>query len=117
MKYLNQKKKIESRLGIKVDNFAYPYGRYAIDTIDMMSEAGYIGACSTLSGYNYIFNNPTDPYLLRRLDIFGTDSMWQFKQKLKFGANVVSSMQLFRYYAGQTLKRIRKVTRLKIKQS
>ena len=53
------------------------------------------------------FNGPdVDRYLLRRIEVFGSDNLWQFRQKLKFGANDVSNFYPLRYYAGRILARL-----------
>jgi hypothetical protein len=44
--------------------------------------------------------------LLRRIEVFGGDNLWQFRQKLKFGANEVSNLYPLRYYAGRILARL-----------
>ena len=47
-----------------------------------------------------------DRYLLRRIEVFGSDNLWQFRQKLKFGANEISNFYPLRYYAGRILARL-----------
>jgi hypothetical protein len=68
-----------------------------------VEEAGYRLACSTRSG----FNGPdVDRYLLRRIEVYGGDNLWQFRQKIKFGANDVSNLYPLRYYAGRISSRL-----------
>jgi peptidoglycan/xylan/chitin deacetylase (PgdA/CDA1 family) len=75
---------IEDKLGIPCLFFAYPYGLYDERHAKAISQAGYELACSTRSG----FNTPgTDPFKLRRLEIYGTDLRQHLKRKIKFGAN------------------------------
>jgi peptidoglycan/xylan/chitin deacetylase (PgdA/CDA1 family) len=86
-----------------VTAFAYPYGLFDDDARQAVAEAGFRTACSTRSG----FNGPdADRYLLRRIEVFGGDNLWQFRQKLKFGANDVSNLYPLRYYAGRILARL-----------
>jgi len=67
-------------LGRPVEFFAYPYGLFDANVREMVANAGYGAACSTRSG----FNRPgEDVFLLRRIDVFGTDRLWQFRQKLQ----------------------------------
>ncbi len=93
------KAELETLLGREVAHFAYPYGLFNDQIRDLVAAAGYRSACSTRSG----FNRPgSDPFLLRRIDIFGTDQLWQFKQKLRFGTNDASWLRPLAYY-GQRL--------------
>ena len=53
------------------------------------------------------FNGPeVDRYLLRRVEVYGRDNLWQFRHKLKFGANEVSTFYPLRYYAGRISSRL-----------
>jgi peptidoglycan/xylan/chitin deacetylase (PgdA/CDA1 family) len=97
------KTRLEDVIGCGVTAFAYPYGLFDDDARQAVAEAGYRTACSTRSG----FNGPdADRYLLRRIEVFGGDNLWQFRQKLKFGANEVSNLYPLRYYAGRILARL-----------
>ena len=97
------KSRLEEELGSKVEAFAYPYGLFDEDARQAVQEAGYRVACCTRSG----FNGPqVDRYLLRRIEVYGRDNLWQFRQKLKFGANDVSVLYPLRYYAGRISSRL-----------
>jgi peptidoglycan/xylan/chitin deacetylase (PgdA/CDA1 family) len=91
----SSKLRLEDALGKAVDYFAYPYGKFSEPVRDLVVGSGYRAACSTRSG----FNRPgEDLFLLRRIDIFGTDRLWQFKQKLKFGINEATRTYPLRYF-------------------
>ena len=97
------KSRLEDALGKAIDYFAYPYGQFNQQVRDLVIGAGYQAACSTRCG----FNRPgEDPYLLRRIDVFGTDHLWQFKQKLKFGINETSRIYPIRYFARRAISRL-----------
>ena len=97
------KARLEELIGRSVTAFAYPYGLFDEDARLAVQEAGYRAACSTRSG----FNDPeVDRYLLRRIEVYGRDNFWQFRQKLKFGANEVSNLYPLRYYAGRISSRL-----------
>jgi peptidoglycan/xylan/chitin deacetylase (PgdA/CDA1 family) len=97
------KARLEDMIGRSVTAFAYPYGLFDDDSRRAVEEAGYRIACSARSG----FNGPgADRYLLQRIEVFGGDNLWQFRQKLKFGANEVSNLYPLRYYAGRILARL-----------
>ncbi len=83
--------------------FAYPYGLFDDDARAAVEAAGYRCACSVRSG----FNGPgADRFLLRRIEVFGGDTVRQLRQKLKFGANEVSALYPVRYYAGRLSSRL-----------
>ena len=80
----DSKAALEDILGQAVSTFAYPYGNWNQLARNSVMEAGYSGACSTMPGRNY---KDTDPYLLRRTEIKGSDAPWQFRLKLRFATN------------------------------
>jgi peptidoglycan/xylan/chitin deacetylase (PgdA/CDA1 family) len=94
--------RLEEQLGHAIDFFAYPFGAFNQSVRDIAERAGYRAACSTRSGFNRVGE---DPYLIRRIDVFGTDRLWQFKQKLNFGTNDASLMYPLRYAARRVLDR------------
>lgn len=97
------KTELEDRLGVEVRYFAYPYGKENPLVRDLVVDSGYAGACSTRSG----FNRPgDDSFLLRRIDIFGTDRLWQFRQKIAWGINEASRLYPLKYYRGRIAARI-----------
>lgn len=97
------KAQLEDLLGQPVLHFAYPYGAFNEAVRGQVIAAGYQSACSTRSG----FNRPgEDPYLIRRIDIYGTDRLWQFQQKLRFGMNDAARTYPLRYYLQRLQQRI-----------
>ena len=89
------KKELEKALGISINHFAYPYGLYNDDVVESVKQSGYITACSTRSGFNR-WN--IDRFLLRRIEVYGSDSLWQFNQKVKYGSNEMSRLFLIKYW-------------------
>jgi len=66
------KKKIEDDFGIKVSTFAYPYGAFSQETINLVKEASYSAAVSVIRGAYQSKNNLF--YLSRiRAGIFGNN--------------------------------------------
>lgn len=94
---------LEQVLGRAVRFFAYPYGKCNAAVKDVVREAGYEAACSTRSGFNA---SPIDLYELRRIDVFGTDSLAHFRRKLAFGANHVGIGAVLNYYAERMIERV-----------
>lgn len=87
---------LRSATGADVDLFAYPYGAHRAREQAAVAAAGFVGACSTHSG----FARGGDEILaLRRIEISGYDDLTQFRRKIAFGANRVTHADLVRYYA------------------
>lgn len=91
-------------LGQDVNLLAYPHGLYDERVMVFARKAGYIGACSTRSGFNAASVNPL---ALRRIDVYGTDSLGDFHRKLSFGANRVTPRDQLRYYWQQLRNRFK----------
>lgn len=92
---LDCKRMIEDRIGREVGSFAYPYGLFSDAAQEAVAAAGYLRACSTRSG----FNRPTtDKFLLRRIEVQGSDSVRKLRQKMEFGTNEAGLMVPLRYY-------------------
>ena len=67
---VQSKREIEKRLDNTVDLFCYPNGcleDFTTTTIDMLREASYSAAVTTVSGYNVIKGQ--NPFLLKRISI------------------------------------------------
>jgi peptidoglycan/xylan/chitin deacetylase (PgdA/CDA1 family) len=63
---IEDKKRLESITGRKIEYFAYPSGAYqnpVIDVCEVLKESGYRGSVTTVSGFNSV---GTNPYLLHR---------------------------------------------------
>lgn len=97
------KKQLEAGLETAVTHFAYPYGDFSPETVQLVKEAGYRTACTTRSGFN---RRKSSPYLLRRLEVHGTDSAWQLSQKLKFGVSDSSLTFPLKYYWSRARARL-----------
>lgn len=99
----DSKRALQDTLGKDVPYFAYPYGLQNDAVRDAVVAAGYRAACSTMSGFN---RRGQDAYLMRRIDVFGTDRQWQFRQKLRFGRNESSRLYALEYYAARFKARL-----------
>jgi peptidoglycan/xylan/chitin deacetylase (PgdA/CDA1 family) len=60
---VESKRALERQLGHAVNGFAYPYGRNAPATIDLVRDAGFTYACSTVP---QPVRRHSNPYLLPR---------------------------------------------------
>jgi peptidoglycan/xylan/chitin deacetylase (PgdA/CDA1 family) len=99
----DSKRSIEDRLGISVEYFAYPYGRFDRRIRELVRESGYQAACSTQAGFNGV---QVDRFALRRLDIFGTDRIPTFRRNLLFGENQMNLRRVAQYYFRRGMARI-----------
>ena len=73
------KEYLEHNLNKKVTAFSYPYGIYNKKTINLVKECGYELAFSSNFGANY---SKQSKHLLSRTEIWDTDDLFYFKQKL-----------------------------------
>lgn len=80
----DSKKLLEDSLGVPINHFAYPYGDMNESIVSMVREAGYKTACSVVSGFN---SEKVNLFELRRIGIYGADSIRRFAIKLTFGTN------------------------------
>lgn len=100
---IQSKMSIEEHLGQPCKHFAYPYGLFNNTTPEIVQQCGFTLACSTRSGFNH---HERDPYILHRIEVYGTDSSWKLKQKMTFGMNDASPLFPFKYYSKQLLNKI-----------
>jgi len=91
---VDSKSALDDLLGKSVGSFAYPYGAWDARCADAVEQAGYSAACSTRTGWALRDDNP---FLLRRLTIFNTDTVSTLARKLYFGSNDVSWPAIGRY--------------------
>jgi len=76
---------IQSKIGIKVNHFAYPNGRtddFTDETVRIIKDSGYASACTTAHGIN---TGTIDLYRLKRVSIsflMSTDSSGNFSESL-----------------------------------
>ncbi|MBL4780854.1 MAG: polysaccharide deacetylase family protein [Porticoccaceae bacterium] len=97
------KQQVEDQLGTSCSHFAYPYGLFSEQSPEIVKSAGFTLACSTRSGFN---NSQRDPFLLHRIEVYGTDPVWKLKQKMTFGMNDAARLFPLKYYSKQVLQRV-----------
>jgi len=99
----DSKKALEETLGKPVNFFAYPYGKLNQEVKSVVLQTGFRAACSADPGFN---RKGTDPHILRRIDIYGTDSLFHFILKIRFGSNQMSAFDLIMYYLSRLRERL-----------
>ena len=100
---IQSKQTIEEQLGKPCHHFAYPYGLFTKQTSKIVDDAGFTLACSTRSGFN---NRERNPFVLHRIEVYGTDPVWKLKQKMTYGLNDASLFFPLKYYATRALQKI-----------
>lgn len=80
------KERIEKGLGIKLKSFAYPYGGLNEEVKELVKEVGYEFAVATDSG-SIVFSD--DLHQIRRIGIFPTNSLFNFKRKVSGRYNFI----------------------------
>ena len=100
----DSKKFLEDRLGTSIKHFAYPYGDMAGAVVREVNNAGYKTACSASPGFN---GNDMNPLALRRVAVFGTDSVLSFATKVTFATNDGGLSIPISYYAKRLSERIK----------
>jgi peptidoglycan/xylan/chitin deacetylase (PgdA/CDA1 family) len=76
---------LQRELGPAPYTFAYPHGRFNAQSQGVVAAAGFIAACCSRGGVN-------DPYVsdfeLRRVEVKGTDSFWDFVLMVWLGRRI-----------------------------
>lgn len=94
---------LEERIGCALPTFAYPFGLHDDRVRRAVAAAGYRYACTTRPGW---WGSDSDPLQLRRVAIFGGDSLSTFARKLAFADTEVSWRKMARYYRRRLLDRL-----------
>jgi peptidoglycan/xylan/chitin deacetylase (PgdA/CDA1 family) len=77
---LGAKQILEARLPAEITTFSYPHGRYDDSVKNAVQHAGYRLACTSRYGLNRASGQP---YLVRRTEVCGTDTLQDFRWKLR----------------------------------
>jgi glycosyltransferase involved in cell wall biosynthesis len=89
---------IEFELGRPVTVFAYPFGIHDPTIQALAQEAGFLGSCGIDSGRN----TPITPlHNLRRVEVYGTDTIIEFVLAAYFGESVAALKERFRSFSNQ----------------
>jgi peptidoglycan/xylan/chitin deacetylase (PgdA/CDA1 family) len=86
---VDARSRLEEKLGRPVVHLAYPYGSFDHDVQVSVAEAGYVSACSTRAG---ISGADDDLLALRRVNIYGHDSLIDFACRLRTGSALRESL-------------------------
>lgn len=70
---------LSQQLNTSIQQFCYPYGRYAPEHVDMVKASGYVAATTTLRGMVHLGDNAFE---LRRVPVVRSTSLPQFLLKI-----------------------------------
>src|SRR5271166_4525879 len=73
---------LQQMLGRPVDYLAYPFGHLDERVVMATRRAGYRAAFSTQPGFN---RRDTDPFRIRRIEVYGTDTPSMLLRKVRLG--------------------------------
>lgn len=99
----DSKAALEDALGSEISSLAYPYGAWDERCVNAVRGAGYRAACTTRTGWAL---RDGDPFQLRRLTLFNTDTPGSLARKLCFGCNDVSWQAVTRYALQRAMARV-----------
>lgn len=85
-------------LGKEVSLLAYPYGHVDERVQVATRTAGYRAAFSTRSGFN---RRDVNRYLIRRIDVYGSDTPGMLLRKVELGTNNGGLGVMLRYYSNR----------------
>jgi len=100
---IGSREALASLLGHDVPYVAYPFGHLDERVVAATRAAGYRAAFSTQPGFN---RQDVNPYRIRRLDVFGTDTPRVLLRKIRFGSNDGSLHHVARYYVERLKSRL-----------
>jgi peptidoglycan/xylan/chitin deacetylase (PgdA/CDA1 family) len=66
---------LRNMLGIPIEHFAYPFGYFSADTVELVRRAGYCSAVTVLPG---VSRASDDPLRLPRILVNGEQGVWKF---------------------------------------
>jgi peptidoglycan/xylan/chitin deacetylase (PgdA/CDA1 family) len=97
------RKALMELLGHDVSFFAYPFGHLDGRVEAAVRDAGYRAAFCTQPGFN---RRDVDPFRIRRIDVFGTDTPAMLLRKVRFGTNDGSLGHAAHYYLSRIRSRL-----------
>ncbi len=89
---LSSRDELERELGVKITTFSYPYGKYNGSIITVLQKAGFDAGCTTKIGKNSL---AVPLHELRRVEIKGTDSIFQFIFSVRYGLDTLNIRKIF----------------------
>lgn len=79
----HSKQQLEQCFDTKVESFAYPFGIYDAESVDLVKQAGFTNAVTTIDGIDNL--STANRLELKRVKISGKDNFLAFKLRLRTG--------------------------------
>lgn len=79
----DSKLQLEQAFSVPVNSFAYPFGIYDSQDVEIASRAGYTSSVTTIDGIDEQLH--THPQELKRVKISGKDNFLAFRMRMKIG--------------------------------
>ena len=76
---------LEETFHTSVTSFAYPFGLFGAEDVDLVQQAGFTNAVTTDEGIDGAGGSTPDPWRLRRIKVSGKDNFWAFKIRMRIG--------------------------------
>ena len=76
---------LEETFHTSVTSFAYPFGLFGAEDVDLVQQAGFTNAVTTDEGIDGAGRSTPDPWRLRRIKVSGKDNFWAFKIRMRIG--------------------------------
>jgi hypothetical protein len=76
---------LEETFQTSVTSFAYPFGLFSAEDVNLVREAGFSNAVTTDEGIDGVGSSTADPWRLRRIKVSGKDNFWAFKIRMRIG--------------------------------
>jgi peptidoglycan/xylan/chitin deacetylase (PgdA/CDA1 family) len=99
----DSRKILAETLGTSVSSFAYPYGDWDARCAKAVEAAGYGSASTTRTGWAKRDDNP---YTLRRLTVFNTDTASTLIRKVSLGSHEIASSALLKQMGRQVVSKM-----------
>lgn len=100
---------LEQALNIPIQVFSYPFGEYNEQVQTKAEEAGFLGSCTVRSGLNI----PITPlHRLRRVEIWGTDSLLDFALAVCLGKRRKVLLKHMTSWTGRLRNRFSELNRM-----
>lgn len=80
---LDSKQALEAQFGTRLSSFAYPFGIYDADDVELTEQAGFDTAVTTVEGINTA--TPGKQFELSRVKISGKDNWLAFRLRMRNG--------------------------------
>lgn len=76
---------LQETFNVPVTSFAYPFGVFEDEDVELVRDAGFTNAVTTNEGIDSAPDAGLDPWRLRRIKVSGKDNFWAFRIRMRIG--------------------------------